>query len=112
MPSLTAWLFLLVAILLEVAATSLLNASDGFRRAGPALGALALYAGAFFSLARALRVLPLGLAYAVWCGVGIVCIALIGAFIYRQHLSPGAWAGIGLIFLGTLVASLSGAVRE
>lgn len=110
-PALTAWLFLFCAIFLEVAATSLLNITDGFRRLVPTFGALGLYGAAFFCLARALKALPLGVAYAVWCGVGIVCIALIGMVMYRQSLSLGAWCGIGLIFLGTLVASLSGAVR-
>lgn len=109
--SLGAWGFLLGAIFLEVAATSVLNLSDGFKRLVPTLGALSLYAGAFFCLAQALRALPLGVAYAVWCGVGIVCIAAIGGIVFRQTLPLTAWAGIALILLGTLLASLSGAVR-
>lgn len=106
-----AWLFLMGAIFLEVGATSLLNLSNGFRRIAPTCGSLGLYFCAFFCLARALKHIPLGLAYAIWCGFGIVCIAAIGAVIFKQHLAWGAYIGIALIMLGTVVASLFGNVK-
>ena len=107
-----AWLFLFGAILLEVLATSLLNISNGFRKPLPTIGSLLLYGAAFFCLAQALKCVPLGIAYAVWCGVGIVCIVLIGVTIFRQPLSLTAYLGVGLIMLGTLLACLSGGVRH
>ncbi|MBA5726094.1 MULTISPECIES: DMT family transporter [Bombella] len=107
-----AWLFLFGAILLEVLATSLLNISNGFRKPLPTIGSLLLYGAAFFCLAQALKCVPLGIAYAVWCGVGIVCIAVIGVTIFRQPLNLTAYLGIGLILLGTLLACLSGGVRH
>lgn len=107
-----AWLFLFGAILLEVLATSLLNISNGFRRPLPTIGSLLLYGAAFFCLAQALKCIPLGIAYAVWCGVGIVCIVLIGVTIFRQPLNMMAYLGVVLIMLGTLLACLSGGVRH
>ncbi|MDF7673177.1 multidrug efflux SMR transporter [Acetobacteraceae bacterium ESL0709] len=108
----TAWLYLFSAILLEVGATTLLNLSEGFRRLLPTVGALALYTAAFFCLSRALRDIPLGIAYAVWCGFGIVCIVAIGLVMFRQHLSLMAYCGIAFIIIGTVLTSLAGAVRH
>lgn len=108
----TAWLYLFTAIILEVGATTLLNMSEGFRRIVPTLGALGLYGIAFFCLSRALRDIPLGIAYAVWCGFGIVCIVAIGLVVFRQQLSLMAYLGIALIIAGTVLASLAGAVRH
>ncbi|QHI96446.1 QacE family quaternary ammonium compound efflux SMR transporter [Aristophania vespae] len=108
----TAWLYLFAAILLEVGATTLLNMSEGFRRLLPTSGSLILYGTAFFCLSRALRDIPLGIAYAVWCGFGIVCIVAIGLIVFRQNLSFTAYLGIALIIIGTVLASMAGAVRH
>ncbi|WP_237442507.1 multidrug efflux SMR transporter [Saccharibacter sp. 17.LH.SD] len=112
MASSIAWVFLFAAIFLEVGATSLLNLSDGFRRLLPTASSLALYAGAFFCLSRALKHIPLGIAYAVWCGFGIVCIVAIGVVVFRQSLPLPAYGGIALIVLGTILASIFGGVHE
>ncbi|GBQ06527.1 MULTISPECIES: multidrug efflux SMR transporter [Saccharibacter] len=106
-----SWAFLFVAIVLEVGATSLLNLSDGFRRILPTIGSLALYAGAFYCLSCALRHIPLGIAYAVWCGFGSVCIVAIGVVVFRQSFPLPAYGGIALIVLGTILASLFGGVK-
>lgn len=108
----TAWLYLFTAIVMEVGGTTLLNMSEGFRRLLPTAGALGLYVVSFFCLSRALRDIPLGIAYAVWCGFGIVCIVAIGLVVFRQHLSLTAYMGIAFIILGTILASLGGAVRH
>ncbi|QCE33841.1 multidrug efflux SMR transporter [Acetobacteraceae bacterium] len=105
------WIYLSVAILLEVTATSLMNQSEGFSKIMPALSALCLYGMCFFCMARALVAIPVGLAYAIWCGGGIIAIAFIGLLIFKQHLSLMAWTGIGFIFLGTLLAAAGGGVK-
>lgn len=99
-------LALAVAIVCEVIATAALKASDGFSRLGPSLVVIAGYAAAFYLLAVALRVIPVGVAYAVWSGVGIVGIALIGRFVFGQTLDAPALIGIGLILAGVLVLNL------
>ena len=91
------------AICAEVAGSAFLKASDGLTRLGPTLAMLALYALSFFLLAQTLRVLPLGVAYAVWSGVGIVLTALIGLIAFRQALDAPALIGIALIIGGVVV---------
>lgn len=105
MPS--AWFHLVVAILCEIVATSALKESDGLRRLLPSAIALAGYGVAFWALAKALRAIPLGIAYAVWSGVGIAGLALIGALLYRQALTPLQLAGIATIILGVLMLAVA-----
>ncbi|MDE2596604.1 MAG: multidrug efflux SMR transporter [Sphingomonadales bacterium] len=100
-----AWLYLAIAIVSEIIATSALKESDGLRRLVPAAVALLGYLVAFTCLARALRTIPLGVAYAVWSGVGIASLALIGAVVYRQALSPVQGFGIGAIMVGVIALS-------
>lgn len=99
-------LALAVAIVCEVIATAALKASDGFTRLWPSLLVVAGYCLAFYALSLALRTIPVGVAYAVWSGVGIVGIALIGRFVLGQTLDAPALAGIGLIVAGVLVLNL------
>ncbi|QCE35560.1 multidrug efflux SMR transporter [Acetobacteraceae bacterium] len=106
------WVYLGFAILLEVIATSLMNKSAGFSKVVPAISVLALYGVSFFCMARALIAIPVGLAYAIWCGCGIVAIAFISLLFFKQHLSWLAWAGIGFIFLGTILAVIGGGLNE
>lgn len=106
------WILLLIAVTLEVAATSILNTSDGFRRVFPAIAALATYSLSFFIFARALQYIPLGVAYAIWSGFGIIIICFIGALIFKQDLSFWSYAGIFLIIFGTIVAYLAGNAGE
>jgi small multidrug resistance pump len=101
-----SWFALAVAIVAEVAATSALNASQGFTRPLPSLAAVCGYGVAFYFLALSLRSIPVGVAYAVWAGVGIVLISLIGWFAFRQALDLPAMLGIGLIIGGVAVLNL------
>jgi len=100
------YLFLLIAILAEVVATSALKASEGFSRPLPSLVTVAGYAIAFYFLSLTLKAIPVGVAYALWSGAGIVLIALIGYFAFGQKLDLPALAGIGLILAGVLVINL------
>lgn len=97
------WIHLLIAIVAEVGATSALKASEGFSRLVPSLVTVAGYAVAFFFLALTLRTIPMGIAYAVWSGVGIVLISLVGWLVFRQSLDAPALVGLALIVAGVVV---------
>jgi small multidrug resistance pump len=97
---------LAVAIVCEVIATAALKSSDGFTRLWPSVLVIAGYGVAFYALSIALRTIPVGVAYAIWSGVGIVGIALIGWLAFRQALDAPALIGIGLILVGVLVLNL------
>ena len=100
------WLYLALAILAEVIATSFLKASAGFSRLWPSLAVVAGYGLAFFLLSLTLRSIPVGIAYAVWAGLGIVLVALIGWLAYGQKLDAAGIAGMTLIIAGVLVINL------
>ena len=82
-----AWILLAVAIAFEIAGTSLLKASGGFARWGLGMASMACYWVCFGFLAAAIKTIPVGVAYAIWSGVGIVAIALIGWVVYWRALS-------------------------
>jgi len=100
------YLWLSIAIIAEVIATSALKASEGFTRLWPSLLVVAGYATAFFCLSLTLRTIPVGIAYAIWSGAGIVLIAAIGWVFFRQVLDLPAIIGLGLIIAGVLVVNL------
>jgi small multidrug resistance pump len=97
------WIFLAAAILSEVLGTSALKASQGFSRVWPAVVVVISYASSFYFLALALRAIPIGVAYAIWAGLGIVLISLIGWLAFSQKLDGPAMAGIALIIAGVAV---------
>ena len=101
------WLYLACAILLEVVATSALKAADGFTRPLPSLVVLVCYGGAFYLLSLALRGVPLGIAYAIWSGVGLALVSVVGWLLYGQALDTYALGGIALVTLGVFVLSFS-----
>jgi small multidrug resistance pump len=102
----TAYLYLGIAIVAEVAATTALKASEGFSRLWPSLAVVTGYAIAFYFLSLTLKTMPTGIAYAIWSGVGIVLISLLGWMVYRQTLDLPALLGMGLILAGVLVINL------
>jgi multidrug transporter EmrE-like cation transporter len=104
----TAWLFLVAAICAEVLGTSLLPRTDGFRRTGPTIAVLALYGAALYGLSLALRALDVGVAYAVWAGVGTAAIAAIGMLILHEPRSASKVLGIGLVVAGVVALNLGG----
>lgn len=97
------WVYLTVAIVLEVVATSALKASDGFTRLLPSVVVVVGYAAAFYLLALTLRSMPVGVVYAVWSGVGVVLITVVGWLVFKQELDAPALLGIGLIAAGVIV---------
>ena len=100
------WLYLVIAIVSEVVATSALKASAGFTRLYPSLLVVGGYGLAFFFLSLTLRTIPVGVAYAIWSGIGVVLVCLLGWLLYGQKLDVAAVAGIGLIVAGVLVLNL------
>ncbi|MEY3003370.1 MAG: hypothetical protein RLZZ491_546 [Pseudomonadota bacterium] len=105
------WLFLILAIAGEIIGTTALKASDGFSRLGPSLVAVTGYAVGFYFLALVLRAIPLGITYAIWSGVGVAAITLIGWLVHDQRLDLPALLGIGLIVAGVVVLNIwSGSV--
>lgn len=100
------YLYLAAGIIAEVIGTSALKASDGLSRPWPSLIVVAGYGVAFYCLSLTLRTIPVGIAYAIWSGVGMVLIAIIGRIFYRQVLDPPAVVGMALILAGVLVVNL------
>ena len=97
------YLFLAIAIVAEVAATSALKASEEFTRLVPSIIVIVGYGIAFYFLTLVLRVIPIGITYAVWSGVGIVLVAVAGFFLYKQTPDFPAIIGMGLIISGVVV---------
>lgn len=104
------WLQLLLAIGFETGATSALKASDGFTRPLPSVLCVVGYGCSFYLLALALRVIPVGMAYAIWSGTGVVLISLVAALLFGQRLDASALVGIALIVSGVVVLNLSSSV--
>ena len=100
------WLILFIAIAAEVVATSALKASDGFSRLWPSLLVVASYATAFYCLSLTFKTIPVGMAYAIWSGAGIVLVSLIAWVFFKQRLDLPAILGMGLIVTGVLVIQL------
>lgn len=108
-----SWLFLLLAIVAEVVGTTALKASEGFSQLAPSLVVVLGYGIAFYMLSLTLRTLPVGVAYAIWSGLGTALIALVAWWLYGQNLDVAAIVGIVLIIAGVLVMNLfSGATSR
>lgn len=104
--TLTGLLWLFISIVLEVLATSLLPKTNSFRRWGVTLGVMVIYTCCFYALSKAMLVLSVGLAYALWSGLGIVMINLIGVIIYRNKIEQPAFVGISLIVAGCVIMGM------
>ena len=100
------WLYLAIAIVSEVIATSALKATEGFTHWVPSVVVVIGYTAAFYFLSLTLRSIPLGIAYAVWSGAGVVLVSLMGWMLYHQSLDAAALIGISLIVAGVLVLNL------
>ena len=97
------YLYLTLAIVLEVAGSSFLNASDGFSKWFPATIAVISYTVCFYFLSLAFKYIPLGIAYAVWAGMGIILTAIVSVVIFKQTLNTNAIIGIVLILAGVFL---------
>jgi small multidrug resistance pump len=102
------WLYLGIAIVSEVIATSALKASEGFTRLWPSVLVIVGYGGAFYFLSVTLSSIPIGVTYAIWSGAGVALVSLVGWIVYRQRLDLATLVGMGLIVSGVLVIQLFG----
>ena len=100
------YLTLFFAVLAETIGTTALQASQQFTRLGPSVVVFLAYGVSFWLLSMTLRFMPVGVVYAIWSGVGIVFIAIIGFLVFRQSLDVAAVLGIGLIIAGIVVIQL------
>ncbi|MDC3132867.1 multidrug efflux SMR transporter [Flavobacteriaceae bacterium] len=97
------WIYLLFAIIGEIIATSALKASNGFTQLIPSVLVVVGYGFSFYFMSLTLKMMPLGITYAIWSGVGIVLISIIGYFFYNQKLDVPAIIGISFILCGVVV---------
>jgi small multidrug resistance pump len=101
-----SYVYLFIAIVSEVVATSFLKESHGFTRLGPSLVTIVGYAVAFYCLSLTLRAMPTGVAYAIWSGFGIVLIATVAWLFQGQKLDTPAIVGMALIIAGVIVMNV------
>ncbi len=100
------WIFLSAAIICEEIATSSLKSSEGFTKLAPSLLVVAGYGAAFYLLSLTLKSIPVGMAYAIWSGLGIVLVTLVAWFMHGQKLDLWGVVGMGLIVTGVVVLNL------
>ncbi len=100
------WIYLSLAIVAEVVGTSFLKSAEGFTRLVPSVAVVVSYVVAFFFLGLALKTLPVGVAYAIWAGVGVALIALVGYAFFGQRLDAPAIVGMALIVAGVVVINV------
>ena len=101
--------YLALAIVSEIIATTFLKLSEGFTKLVPSIVVVIGYGTAFYMLSQALRQnMPIGIAYAIWSGVGTVAIAGIGLLIFGESLNPAKVIGIALVVVGVVILNLAG----
>ncbi|WP_065754431.1 DMT family transporter [Bradyrhizobium paxllaeri] len=105
-PALVAHGALALAIICEVTGSAFLLRSDGFTKLVPTVAMGLCYLTSFYLLSVALKMIPLGVAYAIWAGLGIVLTAIVGVVVFRQALDLWACVGIGLIVAGVAILNL------
>ncbi len=98
-----SYVYLAIAIVAEVIGTSALKAAEGFTRPLPSLVVIVGYGAAFYFLSLALKTIPVDIAYAIWSGIGVALITLIGWVVFKQRLDAPALFGLALIIAGVAV---------
>lgn len=105
-PTLKLYGLLAIAVVLEVIATSFLKQSNAFTNLVPSVLTLLFYAAAFYFLSIPLKTIPVGIAYAIWSGLGIILISIVGVVVFKQSLDLPAIIGLCLIIAGVVVVNL------
>lgn len=100
------WIYLILAIISEVIATSSLKSTEGFTKLWPSIIVLLGYSAAFYFLSLTLDTIPIGIVYAIWSGVGIAAIAVVSVIFFDQKLDTASYIGMGLIIAGVVVLRL------
>lgn len=102
------YILLIFAIISEVFGSSMLKATDGFKKFLPSLGVIIGYGLAFYGLSLSLTTLPLGMAYAIWAGVGTALTALVGIIVYKEYVDRKKILGFFLIICGVILLNVGG----
>ena len=100
------YIYLIAAVIFETVGTAFIKTSNEFTRFWPSVGVLICFAAAFYFLSLTLRSFPVGVMYALWSGLGMVLITLIGLFVFKQSLDAAAYIGLGLILAGVVVINV------
>ncbi|MBL4749558.1 MAG: QacE family quaternary ammonium compound efflux SMR transporter [Amylibacter sp.] len=100
------YIYLIIAVICETFGTACLKASNEFTKLWPSLGVIIGFAGAFYFLSLTLRTMPIGIVYAIWSGLGIILITLIGLLFFKQSLDMAAYIGMGFILLGVIIINM------
>ncbi len=101
-----AWIYLCIAIIAEVIATTALKQTEGFTKLVPSFLVVSGYGIAFYLLSKIVQLLPLAITYAIWSGAGIALVGIVGWIWLGQKLDPAAILGISLIILGVIVINV------
>tara|TARA_B100001540_G_scaffold215290_1_gene190028 strand:+ start:11 stop:424 length:414 start_codon:yes stop_codon:yes gene_type:complete len=104
--SMNKWIYLTLAIFSEVMATASLKSTEGFTKLWPSVLVLVGYSAAFYFLSLTLDTIPIGVAYAIWSGVGVAAITLVSIFFFDQKIDTAGFIGIGLIVAGVIILRL------
>lgn len=105
--STVSWLYLYLAILFEVTGTYSIKLSEGFSKPLPSLCVLLFYCMSFWLMSLAVRKIDLGIAYAVWSGIGVTAITVIGVILFKEPVTLRKFVSIGIIMLGVISLNLS-----
>nr|VFJ72827.1 MAG: small multidrug resistance pump [Candidatus Kentron sp. FW] len=100
------YLYLSIAIAVELIATSMLKISDGSTKIIPSLIGVTGYISVFYFMSIVVKYIPIGIAYAIWSGLGIIGISLVGMFFFKQFLDTPAIIGMALIVLGIIIINV------
>ncbi len=106
-----SWLYLILAIILEVCGTTSMKLSQGFTRLVPSILLVVFYMASLSLLTLALRKIDIGVAYAIWSGVGTALISVIGIMLFREPVTALKLISIGLIIIGVIGLNISGGVH-
>ncbi len=102
----TAYIYLMIAICSEILATTMLKATEGFTKWLPSVIVVLGYACSFYFLSLSLKYVSVGIVYALWSGVGIIVVTILGYLVYGQKIDLPAAVGMGLIVVGVIVIQL------
>jgi small multidrug resistance pump len=106
------WIYLLLAILMEVVATSALKQAQGFTKLFPSIIVVLGYGAAFYFLSLVLQLMPVGVAYAIWSGIGVVLITAVGYLFFKQTIDLPALLGIMFIVSGVIIINLFSNIKN
>ena len=107
-----AYLLLIVSILLEITATGTLKATEGFTRWIPSLISVAAISGCMFFMSHVMKILPVGITYATWSGIGIIALTLIGIVKYKQIPNLATLFGLSLIVIGVIIVNVMSDIKN